>query len=176
MANSQDGGSPRFQDLWHFSLAFYRRPGVADACLALQDAAGVDVNVMLYLLYLAARGRGVHADDMGRIESVAAVWRDAVVVPLREIRRKLKAPLGEFAPAVTCGLRDDVKRIELAAERIEQQALESLIALGATQPDVGERLTLAHANMSAYADRLGPLPAEPLQTILDAFSQYQQSG
>jgi uncharacterized protein (TIGR02444 family) len=175
MPNSRDDGSRRFPDLWRFSLAFYRRPGVAGACLALQDEAGVDVNVMLYLLYLAAHGRRVDPNDMRRIEEVAAVWRDAVVVPLREIRRKLKAPLGTFEPAVTSGLRDDVKRIELAAERIEQQTLESLIALDAAQPDIRERLAYAHANMAAYADILGPLPPAPLQFILDAFAQ-QQSG
>ena len=162
-------------DLWRFSLVFYRRPGVASACLALQDAAGVDVNVMLYLLYLAGRGRKVDADDMRRIEEVAAVWRDAVVAPLREIRRKLKLPLGPYEPAVTSGLRDDVKRIELGAERIEQQALERLIPFESAQPAITERLALARANMATYAERLGSLPAEPLQFILDAFAQ-QQSG
>ena len=175
MPNSQGEGSSQFRDLWRFSLEFYRRPGVADACIALQDEAGVDVNVMLYLLYLAARGRQVHADEMARIEAVTAVWRDAVVVPLREIRRKLKAPLGEFEPTVTSSLRDDVKRIELSAERIEQQALESLIALDAAQPDINERLAYARANMAAYADRLGSLPPEPLQWILDAFAQQQSN-
>ena len=173
MSTSQHGNSARLQDLWRFSLAFYRRPGVADACIALQDNAGVDVNVMLYLLYLAARGRQVHADDMIRIESVAAVWRDAVVDPLREIRRKLKAPLGAFEPAVTSALRDDIKRSELAAERIEQQALESLMTLDAAPPDIHARLAYARANMAVYADRLGSLPPEPLQLILDAFAQQQ---
>jgi uncharacterized protein (TIGR02444 family) len=175
MPSSHNESSRRAADLWRFSLAFYRRPGVADACLALQDQAGVDVNVMLYLLYVAAQGHRVDPNDMRRIEAVAAVWRDAIVAPLREIRRKLKAPIGSFAPAVTSGLRDDVKRIELAAERIEQQTLESLIALDAAQPDIRERLAYAHANLAAYADVLGPLPTEPLQFILDAFAQ-QQSG
>lgn len=163
-------------DLWRFSLTFYRRAGVAEACLRLQDEADVDVNVLLYLLYLAARGREVNADEARRIEAVAAVWRHAVVVPLREIRRKLKLPLGEFEPAVTSNLRDDVKRIELAAERIEQHALERLIAYGSAQPEVGARLALARANIATYAALLGPLPGDALQRILDAFAQYQQSG
>jgi len=38
---------------WRFSLRFYSRPGVAAACLALQDEAGADVNLMLFLLFLA---------------------------------------------------------------------------------------------------------------------------
>ena len=175
MPNSQNASGPRFQDLWRFALAFYRRPGVAGACITLQDEAGVDVNVMLYLLYLAARGRAIHVDDMRSIEAVTAPWRDAVVVPIREIRRKLKAPLGAFEPEVTSGLRDDIKRIELAAERIESQALESLIALDAAQPDIREQLAHARANMAVYSERLRPLPPQALQFILDAFAQ-QQSG
>jgi uncharacterized protein (TIGR02444 family) len=160
--------------LWRFSLAFYRRPGVADACIRLQDEAGVDVNVMLYLLYLAARGKAISAAEMSRIEAVAADWRSAVVVPLREIRRKLKSPLGVFAPAVTAELRNDVKRIELGAERIQQQALENLIALDAEPPEHGDRRNLARANMARYRARLGALPEEPLDLILEAFAQYRE--
>ncbi len=160
--------------LWRFSLAFYRQPGVADACIRLQDEAGVDVNVMLYLLYLAGRGKAISAAEMSRIEAVTADWRSAVVMPLREIRRKLKSPLGVFAPAVTAELRNDVKRIELGAERIQQQALENLIALDAEPPANGDRRDLARANMARYGARLGALPQEPLDLILEAFAQYRE--
>jgi uncharacterized protein (TIGR02444 family) len=33
-------GSP----FWRFSLQFYRQPGVAEACIALQEESSVDVN------------------------------------------------------------------------------------------------------------------------------------
>ena len=158
--------------LWRFSLDFYRRPGVAEACVRLQDEAGVDVNVMLYLLYLAARERTITVDEMNRIDDVAAGWRAAVVIPLREIRRKLKFPLGAFAPAVTSALRNDVKRVELAAERIQQQALQDLLALDAAPSGAGDRRAIARAHMTLYGARLGTLPEAPLQRVLDAFSQY----
>src|SRR5262249_35669715 len=44
-------GSP----FWRFSLQFYRQPKVADACIALQEGAGVDVNLLLFLLWHAAQ-------------------------------------------------------------------------------------------------------------------------
>src|ERR1700680_2972326 len=47
-------GSP----FWRFSLRFYRQPGVADACIALQDARGVDVNILLFFLWLGSPGGG----------------------------------------------------------------------------------------------------------------------
>ena len=159
--------------LWRFSLAFYRRPGVADACLQLQDTAGVDVNVMLYLIFLATRGRRVGAQSIERIEAVAAEWRSAVIVPLREIRRRLKGPIGVFEVTVTADLRNDVKRIELRAERLEQEALERLCPLDTAQPDAGAALDIARANMAAYASRLGALPAEPLESVLQALARFR---
>ena len=160
--------------LWRFSLAFYRQPGVADACLQLQDEAGADVNVMLYLLFLAARGHRVQADDVTRIEAHVAEWRNAVVVPLREVRRKLKLPFGAYEVALTAELRNDVKRIELAAERIQQEALERLIAIEPASSANIDRMDLARANLAAYGARLGASPAEPLQRILDAFAHSTQ--
>jgi uncharacterized protein (TIGR02444 family) len=42
---------------WCFSLAFYERPGVADALIALQDRDGFDVNLVLFALWLGISGR-----------------------------------------------------------------------------------------------------------------------
>ncbi len=57
-------GSP----FWRFSLATYRKPGVATACLALQDECGVDVNLMLFLLWLAANGRQLSVDNIKELD------------------------------------------------------------------------------------------------------------
>ena len=38
---------PQTRSFWDFSLAFYALPGVADACLELQERCSVDVKVML---------------------------------------------------------------------------------------------------------------------------------
>ena len=48
--------------LWAFSLQAYARPGAAPACLRCQDEAGADVNIVLFLLWHAARGRAVARD------------------------------------------------------------------------------------------------------------------
>ena len=73
-------GSP----FWRFSLGFYRQPGVADACIALQDECGVDVNVLLFFLWLAAAQKADHGADQARaVWEQAALWRDDVVAPLR---------------------------------------------------------------------------------------------
>ncbi|TXH48066.1 MAG: DUF2390 domain-containing protein, partial [Burkholderiaceae bacterium] len=44
-------------------------------------------------------------------------WRSQVVAPLRSVRRALKTGLGGFAPDHVHALREQVKSIELMAER-----------------------------------------------------------
>src|SRR5436190_16084831 len=88
-------GSP----FWRFSLGFYRQPGVADACIALQEEAGVDVNLLLFLLWHAMLRRQLSLQDVKDIEQRVAPWRTATVIPLRTVRRALKSPLA-LVPAV----------------------------------------------------------------------------
>src|SRR6516162_7809580 len=50
---------------WRFSLTFYALPRVAPALLALQDLEGLDVNLMLFALWLGISGR--HPLDSGAL-------------------------------------------------------------------------------------------------------------
>ena len=54
---------------WAFALDIYARAGVADACLTLQNEAGVDVTMMLMVIFAAVRYRPI------AIES-PPVWSD----------------------------------------------------------------------------------------------------
>jgi uncharacterized protein (TIGR02444 family) len=161
---------PAASGFWNFSLAFYARPGVADACLELQERCGADVNVVLFLLYLARRGRRLTAADVERIDAWAAPWRQAVVIPLRGVRRVLKTPVGAFHPEATAALRTEVKRIELAAERVQQEALERLAletALGVPCPDPA---ACARLHLQLYGDRIGALARGPSARIAAQFA------
>ena len=90
MSDAGEQGSP----FWRFSLRFYRQPGVADACIALQDGCGVDVNVLLFFLWLATARRYVSRDVAQAVCAQAMPWRDDVVAPLRAVRRRLKDSSG----------------------------------------------------------------------------------
>ena len=83
-------GSP----FWRFSLQFYRLPKVADACIALQEEAGVDVNLLLFLLWQARQRRRLSTADVAALEAKIAPWRDATVIPLRAVRRELEIAAG----------------------------------------------------------------------------------
>src|ERR1700730_7719791 len=102
-------GSP----FWRFSLGFYRQPGVADACIALQDGCGVDVNILLFFLWLATAKRQVSPAAAQAVCAQAGSWRDDIVVPLRALRREIKD--GSWVvERDTAGLfRTKIKAVEL---------------------------------------------------------------
>ncbi|MHB2263777.1 TIGR02444 family protein [Aliihoeflea sp. PC F10.4] len=111
--------------LWDFALEFYARDGVAPLCLELQDRAGVDVNVLIYMVWLASHNEGKFSDaDIERADKYTQEWRDNVVRPLRAVRRYLKLTSAFASRERTETLRDNVKAIELDCERIEIDALE----------------------------------------------------
>lgn len=155
---------------WRFSLRFYRRPGVADACLRLQDEAGADVNLLLFLLWLASSRRSLSGTEIEAVEHKVAPWREQVVIPLRAIRRTIKTPPAAIAPAAAETYRSKVKALELEAERLQQEALydlaqRALVGHAAPSPEAAAR-----ANIAAYQGMSQrPFPADAVETIVAAF-------
>lgn len=156
--------------LWRFSLAVYDRPGVAAACLDLQDRCGLDVNLLLFAAWAgAACGRRLSVPELEAARAMTAPWQSEVVAPLRRVRRRLKAPLPEALPAPAVqSLRARLQAAELEAERIAQTALAR-----ACRFDVPERLeagagrAAAAANLQTYLALCGVDPAAE-RAALDA--------
>src|SRR5690606_16526012 len=102
----------------------YSRPGVAPACLALQNRSGVDVNVLLLAIYAAVqRNRMLTAAELQAADDRVGVWRGEIVKSLRQIRTRLKSGPDPAPLASTENLRTLVKAAELKAEQIEQALL-----------------------------------------------------
>ena len=167
---------PAANPFWTFSLDLYRAPEVQRACIDLQDGSGVDVNVMLFLLYLASRGRRVSPAEVARIVSAIEPWKAGVVVPLRTARRNLKAPPAPIDARGAEALRQTVKTAELAAERLQQDALYSHFG-PATWPkaDPVAPALAAAANLGSYGTVLGrPLAPEPVAAMLSALKTQME--
>jgi uncharacterized protein (TIGR02444 family) len=161
---------------WQFSLRFYRQPRVADACIALQEDAGVDVNLLLFLLWHATLKRALSAAEVAELESRIGPWREATVVPLRTVRRALKSPPALVAPATAELFRTKIKAIELEAERLQQEAMFALAgtsplgreALGHAATSVQEA---ARGNVAAYAAiASAAFPKAATETLLAALA------
>jgi uncharacterized protein (TIGR02444 family) len=138
---------------WRFSLRIY--PAVADTCLELQDRFGVDVNVLLFLLFAADNGRRVQPAEVRAITAAVASWNREVVVPLRSVRRFLRSPPEIIDPEAAGNLRQNVKQVELEAERLQQEGLYRNLRLEELGAPETSREAAARSNVEAYAAELG---------------------
>jgi uncharacterized protein (TIGR02444 family) len=137
--------------LWCFSLAFYERPDISEALIALQDRAGCDVNLMLYALWLGiSLGCRLTREKLASADRIARPFRIDIVEPLRALRRKLRA---EPDADVQC-LREGIKALEIAAEKVIQVRLcRSARSASSSAAGPAPRDAAAQANLAFY---LGP--------------------
>ncbi len=145
---------PTPNPFWDFSLAVWSREAVEPACLALQARHGIDANILLFCGWAGRRGRALDGADFNALIETARPWREAAVLPLREVRVWLKTQ--QIAPASAAeALREGIKANELESEAIEQDLLVSAIAVpeGAGEPAV------TAGNMSRYFGVLGIAPS-----------------
>jgi uncharacterized protein (TIGR02444 family) len=158
---------------WRFSLHFYRQPGVSEACIALQDDCGVDVNLLLFLLWLADDGQLLSTDDVRKLDDQVSGWRNLTVIPIREVRRKLKGARTLVEPGKQEAFRTKVKAVELEAERLQQEALCAFSQSG----PLGQRAepsAAARSNVSAYEHIMSvTFPRSALDVLLGAFDSLE---
>lgn len=118
-------------DLWRFAEDFYQRPGVENACLHLQ-AQGADVCLLICAAWLDRRNVAYSRSHAERLSTAAQPWQREVVGALRQLRQAWREP-AHSDPALAT-LREQIKRLELDAERVQ---LERLASLSADWPSEG---------------------------------------
>jgi uncharacterized protein (TIGR02444 family) len=154
-------------NLWSFSLQVYGKPGVGEACVALQDGFGLDVNLLLYCCWHGKACRRL--DEAGLRRAMAAVesWQREVVQPLRAVRRRLKSGVPPITAGECQALRRKVNDLELEGERIAQATLEAL-----PMPPPGRRPTV-ESNLQLYLRLKGrdPTKAPELATLAEACTE-----
>jgi uncharacterized protein (TIGR02444 family) len=156
---------------WRFSLHFYKQTGVSDACIALQDDCGVDVNLLLFLFWLASDGRLLTAGEVKKLDDNVRSWRELTIIPIRDTRRKLKGAVTLLDPGEQEAFRNKVKVIELDAERLQQKALYEFTRSGplgkAAQPK-----DAARSNVSAYERAMGKtFPKNAIDVLIGGFER-----
>ena len=139
---------------WDFSVRTYRKSGVAEACLFLQEQHGVDVNVLLYCCWYGCTRGTLDGPAMERILSFSEPWAENVVRPLRAARTWMKT-IGcteAYIAGEDCmGLREEIKRAELKAERLQEDRMQELTE-GAVlkNPEVTSQIHCTLLNIHAY--------------------------
>ena len=113
-------------DLWTWAVAAYEAPGVAEACLSLQDHNEQNVPLLLWAAWVAVTGRRPDEETIEAACDAARAYDTVVTAPLRAVRRTLKAPIPDVDNDHREALRQQVKALELDAERRLMLELEDL--------------------------------------------------
>ena len=164
---------------WNFSIATYGRDGVADACIALQEAHGADVNILLFCAWAGCNGVRLDRAQIGAACRAVRAWHEEIVRPLRSVRRRLRTAVDEDPPDdLQSALRARIQKIEIDAEHIEQLRLA---ALGESWPTGAAPDSAAvRSNMQDYLSVLGSGGGAEtdaaLETIAAAACRFRAAG
>ncbi len=141
---------------WDFSLSVYGRAGIPQACLELQSAHELDVNILLYCLWFGASGHGaLDAAEMDRVMGSVADWHHEIVRSMRAVRQRLKGGMPPAPEDLSEPLRAGVQKLEIDFEHLEQLMLAAAIERTADDSADGEsRIRAALANAGRYFEAL----------------------
>jgi uncharacterized protein (TIGR02444 family) len=159
-------------ECWAFALAIYAKPGVAEACLTLQNQAGVDVMLLLMVTFAAVERRILLTPgEINALDEACGPWREQIVRPLRAIRSGLKTGPQPAPNEATEQFRSKVKSLELAAEKLENQLLAECLPLRTPEKETmkPEQLrTVLQDVVRRFAERQGTKPSAALSSSIDA--------
>lgn len=150
-------------DLWSFTLDFYSRPGVEQACLDLQSH-GANVCLLLFGIWLDQRSAEFEAARVHASVELTWPWEAEVVRPLRELRTQWRTAAS--TDATLSGMREAIKKLELKAE---QELLQRLEHLANGWPNEATRNK--HQWLAALAGEAAGLSRDALDTLRAAADQ-----
>jgi len=157
------------ETLWNYSIEHYALPGVAEACLRLQDSFGLDVNLVLCCLWFG-RCHGELSDrQLDQLLSFSRDWSGHVVVPLRQVRRWIKREFTTLSlpESELSALRNHVKKLELEAERLQQDRLQAILLQGDDSRDEPGRSAMTR-NLWHYLRIQGVVQGVDLEQLLES--------
>jgi len=125
----------------------------------MQNDYGADVNMLLYCCWVGA-AVGTFDDALfNRASEYSARWAENVVIPLREARTWMKHTgcTAEATPIEDCmQLREEVKSVEFAAEKMQQEVLESFVPVEKLRAAAADQFTSdVAANLKLYLESIG---------------------
>jgi uncharacterized protein (TIGR02444 family) len=172
MSSAATSSSGQSSPFWTFSLSYYRQAGVSEACLELQDRFGVDVNIVLFLLWTATLRRRLEAGEIRALADRVRAWQNDVVVPIRNLRRFLKTPPPLLDEGTAELFRTKIKAVELESERLQQEAMSALAPSLHYEP-AGTVEEAARTNVANYQGVIGLQFAIPaVETLVNALGRW----
>ena len=127
--------------LWRFSKNIYRKGEVSETLLHLQDKFSIDVNMILFVAWLASINRSITSLDIQDAQKLVSLWRTKIIVPIRNIRRSVR----NFPD--TDYLYANIKKLEIDTEKEELKILyDNYIAISSEKKGE-QKLDLLESNL-----------------------------
>lgn len=104
---------------WAFSLDYYERQGVKDACLMLQNKYNGNVNLLLLMCWLDSHQWSLESRDFTHLNDTM-LKHQSQLVEFRQIRKQAKRH-------IPVSLYQDMLQYELGLEKQQQHELVALI-------------------------------------------------
>ena len=160
------------ESFWNFAVRTYRCEGIAEACLALQNEHGADVNVVLFCCWMGTTRGEFESKTLDMVLEFSRSWADRVVRPLRSVRTwmKIEGYADPKMPVESCNsLRQRIKKVELEAEQLQENVMQSMVDTipGATL-NVAEQTRATALNLRHYCEAEGIDCDHQAQTHLDS--------
>jgi uncharacterized protein (TIGR02444 family) len=157
--------------IWDFVLNYYGRKGVSEALIGLQDSQGIDVNMLLFLMWMAAQKKSVAAGDVKLVSETSHPWQRSVVVPIRGVRRLLKDNAPLVAADAAAAFRKKVQAIELEGEQLQLNAMAALAAK-LTPASAGSAEDAARQSIKAFEGATAKaFPSSAVDTLARALAE-----
>lgn len=155
----------------NFAVRTYCSEDTSEACLILQNEYGADVNLLLFCCWMGITRGEVEVETFNEVMEFSHTWADRVVRPLRNVRSWMKTE-GCPDPAIpleSCmKLRERIKKAELEAEQLQEDAMQSLVdTISAVTLRTAEQARAAAHNLRHYCDAEGIDSNPQVQAQLD---------
>ena len=147
--------------LWDWTLKAYGQAGVPEACLTLQDDYGQNTSLLLWAVWAETADAAL----LARAADIAHRWEALALTPVRAVRRALKPAFEGVGDGAREDLREDVKAVELRAERVLMESLEALDGKGGGEGGGAHALAALEAASAAWGK---PAPAQALAALATA--------
>lgn len=146
---------------WEFATWAYSQPGGEKALLSLQSRMGLDINMILFCVWLAYRGSNGNdlAQHLAAALKLSREWQRTLVEPVRTCRENLKVIIegpdliGRNREAATA-LRERLKANELDLEALQILGLYGLVSTGdqdeGAPVDIATQKEDAQNNLNVY--------------------------
>ena len=167
-------------DFWDFSISFYMQPEVEKICIELQNKYEFDINIILFVFWLAAEKNTVLTTDKWQLLlTVSLPWQE-IIKPLRKSRALLKDSTIAWPADFQYETKDSIGQIEINAEHIQQLAMEKSftdmdISITSLPLDKQIRNNFIHLLDAYNSDISIEMIEAEINSLLDVFHNNQDS-